>query len=236
MRRHNRCSRLWRCGLALVVLWAVSGCSTSQIQDISTPESERSPCNTCTQNTSSASTDSTLTGAENTSTPEKEAEPLTAEQSSTTPPENMPDSNTPAENANNHSSVTVKEIKDLSSSTKQTVEQSQTAEETPPQVPTTAAQAPKASEPIKQYTVQGGENLYTIANQPSIYAEGMLWPLIYRANRDQIKDPRQIYPGQTLNIPRDISETDKEQARTKAKESSIFTHEETHTQNPATNK
>ncbi|MFN2257125.1 MAG: LysM peptidoglycan-binding domain-containing protein [Desulfuromonadaceae bacterium] len=76
------------------------------------------------------------------------------------------------------------------------------------------------------YTVKGGENMYTIARQPFIYADGMLWPLIYGANRDQIKDPRQIYPGQILNIPRDISEKDMEQARTRAKESSIFTSEE----------
>jgi nucleoid-associated protein YgaU len=33
-----------------------------------------------------------------------------------------------------------------------------------------------------------------------------LWPLLYRANRDQIKDPSLLYPGQRLTIP-DFDET-----------------------------
>jgi nucleoid-associated protein YgaU len=88
---------------------------------------------------------------------------------------------------------------------------------------------PHPSQPpadIGHYTVKVGENLYTIARQPFIYADGMLWPLIYRANRDQIKDPRRIYPGQVLNIPRNISDPDKEQARTRAKESPVFSSRE----------
>jgi hypothetical protein len=50
----------------------------------------------------------------------------------------------------------------------------------------------------------------------------LLWPLLYQANRDQIKDPRQIFPGQTLSIRRDMTEQELEEARQKARESDIF--------------
>jgi hypothetical protein len=50
----------------------------------------------------------------------------------------------------------------------------------------------------------------------------MLWPLLYQANRDQIKDPRQIFPGQTLSVRRDMTEKELEEARQKARESDIF--------------
>ncbi len=96
------------------------------------------------------------------------------------------------------------------------------AAQTPVQVPVKAELPPR----INQYTVKDGENLYIIARHPAVYADGMLWPLIYRANRDQIKNPRQIYPGQTLSIPREISESDIEQARARARESQIFSASE----------
>lgn len=72
------------------------------------------------------------------------------------------------------------------------------------------------------YLVRGGETLWTIAARKDIYADALLWPLIYQANRDQIKDPRQIYPQQTLTIPRQVSEQHQEDARQKARESKIF--------------
>ena len=28
-----------------------------------------------------------------------------------------------------------------------------------------------------------------------------LWPELYRANRDRIKDPERVYPGQELTVP-----------------------------------
>jgi nucleoid-associated protein YgaU len=31
--------------------------------------------------------------------------------------------------------------------------------------------------------------------------DGTLWPALYRANRDRIKDPARIYPGQRLAVP-----------------------------------
>lgn len=72
------------------------------------------------------------------------------------------------------------------------------------------------------YRVRGGETLWTIAARKDIYGDALLWPLIYQANRDQIKDPRQIYPGQSLAIPRKLSDQDKEEAREKARASKIF--------------
>ena len=75
---------------------------------------------------------------------------------------------------------------------------------------------------LTSYTVTDGENLFAIAGRRKVYGDSLLWPLIYKANRDQIKDPQQIYPGQLLTIPRDISEQEMEQARTTARESTIF--------------
>ncbi len=47
------------------------------------------------------------------------------------------------------------------------------------------------------YTVQKGDSLSKIAkNYP-----GLTWQKIYEANKDQIKNPDLIHPGQKLNIP-----------------------------------
>lgn len=55
------------------------------------------------------------------------------------------------------------------------------------------------------YTVHRGETLPQIAARAEIYNTASLWPLIYRANRDQIRDPKQLWPGQVLKIPRNFS-------------------------------
>jgi len=52
------------------------------------------------------------------------------------------------------------------------------------------------------YTVRRGETLPQIAGRTEIYNDASLWPLIYRANRDQIRDPKRLWPGQVLAIPR----------------------------------
>jgi nucleoid-associated protein YgaU len=56
-----------------------------------------------------------------------------------------------------------------------------------------------ASAEAKLHVVRAGESLSTIAR--SELGSLGLWPLIYRANRDRIKDPTRIYPGQRLTIP-----------------------------------
>ena len=47
--------------------------------------------------------------------------------------------------------------------------------------------------------VRPGESLATIAQAE--LGDIALWPVLYRANRDRIKDPARIYPGQELSIP-----------------------------------
>ncbi len=80
----------------------------------------------------------------------------------------------------------------------------------------------KTYKPASNYRVRSGENLFAIAARRKVYGDALLWPLLYKANRDQIKDPQQIYPGQVLTIPRDVSEEEKEKARSTARESKIF--------------
>ncbi len=55
------------------------------------------------------------------------------------------------------------------------------------------------------YTVKEGESLEDIAAYPFIYNDSAYWPLIYKYNRNQIRDPRRLYPGQILKIPRNIT-------------------------------
>lgn len=90
-----------------------------------------------------------------------------------------------------------------------------------PQI-TPTQQTPQPKKELTAYIVQSGENLYSIAARKNIYHEGLLWPLIYKANRDQIKDPQQIFPGQTLTITRQHSDDEKENARETARNSGIF--------------
>ena len=58
------------------------------------------------------------------------------------------------------------------------------------------------------YTVQKGDNLWDISAKGSVYGDPYQWPLIYKANRSQIKDADLIYPGQDLNIDRGASSSD----------------------------
>jgi nucleoid-associated protein YgaU len=49
------------------------------------------------------------------------------------------------------------------------------------------------------HEVRPGESLSTIAAE--LLGDAALWPALYRANRDQIRDPALVYPGQQLEIP-----------------------------------
>lgn len=79
---------------------------------------------------------------------------------------------------------------------------------------------------LSSYGVENGETLWTIAGQPRVYDDPLLWPLLYKANRDQIRDPQQIYSGQVLTIPRDLSSADIEEAHQQARSSNIFPFEQ----------
>ena len=70
---------------------------------------------------------------------------------------------------------------------------------------TTATEAPAPAE-LTSWTVVAGNNLWGIACKEEVYNVPEKWPLIYKANLDQIKDADLIYPGQVLAIPRDSSE------------------------------
>lgn len=53
------------------------------------------------------------------------------------------------------------------------------------------------------WKVYRGESLWSIAAYPEVYGKGTKWPVIYRANKDQIKDPNVIRANQILKLPRD---------------------------------
>jgi nucleoid-associated protein YgaU len=55
-------------------------------------------------------------------------------------------------------------------------------------------------EPADQtYTIVSGDSLSKIAKH--FYGDANKWRQIYEANRDIIKDPDMIHPGQTIKIP-----------------------------------
>ncbi|MFO7830642.1 MAG: LysM peptidoglycan-binding domain-containing protein [Desulfuromonadaceae bacterium] len=234
-RWHKSYSKLWRCGFALVVLLIVSSCSTFQGKDAHTPRNEKAPCESCVQGESDAADKSISPEPDKSKTTLEQADLQDEEQSEIKNPGSITVNDYPADKSDDSAAATDREIPSLTSDQASTRSQPEEVIISTP-VQTTSAQPVQPPATIIQYTVKGGENLYTIASQPFIYADGMLWPLIYRANRDQIKDPRQIYPGQILNIPRDISEPDKEQARTKAKRSPIFNPAEQLLQNSSEDK
>ena len=60
--------------------------------------------------------------------------------------------------------------------------------------------APPAEEETEFYVIKRGDSLSKIAKQ--YYGDAMKYPVIFEANREVIKDPDLIYPGQTVRIPK----------------------------------
>ena len=66
------------------------------------------------------------------------------------------------------------------------------------------------------YAVQKGDKLRIIAGRKEIYNDPYQWPLLYKANRDQIRDPHMLFVGQRLVIPRRITIEEVREARRQA--------------------
>lgn len=52
---------------------------------------------------------------------------------------------------------------------------------------------------LQSYTVVKGDSLSKIAKR--VYGKASYWRQIFEANRDNVKDPDLIYPGQVLRLP-----------------------------------
>lgn len=86
-----------------------------------------------------------------------------------------------------------------------------TTEEAPPEEPAVveSTPAPVVEESgTMNYEVSRGDNLWDISGKPSVYADPYQWPLIFKANSDQIKDADLIYPGQVLSVDTAPSSSD----------------------------
>ena len=71
-----------------------------------------------------------------------------------------------------------------------------------------AALAAKINMGVRGYNVEAGDSLWSISARSEIYDNPYQWPLIYKANRNKIKDADLIFPGQYFDIQRQLSEAD----------------------------
>jgi nucleoid-associated protein YgaU len=79
------------------------------------------------------------------------------------------------------------------------------------------AEAALRAKPLS-YTVQKGDCLWKISAMEKIYGNPFLWPLIWDANRDLIKDhPDLIYPEWTFKINRNYTDDDAKKAEKTAR-------------------
>lgn len=63
-----------------------------------------------------------------------------------------------------------------------------------------------------KYTVKRGDNLWNISKDSKVFDNPFLWPLLYKSNRDRIKDPDWIYPNQQFELPAEADEMQKKNA------------------------
>ena len=59
--------------------------------------------------------------------------------------------------------------------------------------------APEATEKVEYYEIKSGDTLWAISKQ--FLGNGAKYTEIFEANREVIKDPDLIYPGQKIRIP-----------------------------------
>jgi LysM repeat protein len=92
--------------------------------------------------------------------------------------------------------------------------------EVPKQAP--PAEQPKMTE-SSHYTVALNDTLWGIAGKSDIYSDNFQWPLIFKANRDTIKDPDLIYPNQDFVIQKGMTEEEISNAHKLAMETPKYT-------------
>ncbi len=93
----------------------------------------------------------------------------------------------------------------------------QLAEQARRQAENALAQMRDQQNAMGQYTVVAGDNLWNISGKSEVYGNPYQWPLIYKANRDKIKDADLIYPGQEFDIDQSASASDIDAAVNHAK-------------------
>ncbi len=74
------------------------------------------------------------------------------------------------------------------------------APETQVAVTPTPAVVPVVVEGPKKLVIQPGNNLWKLSRQ--VYGKGRMFTIIYEANRDQLRNPNKIFPGQILTAPK----------------------------------
>jgi nucleoid-associated protein YgaU len=81
-----------------------------------------------------------------------------------------------------------------------------------------AATTPAADSGAKKsYVVKKGDSLWKIAARKGTLGDPFRWPLIFKANRDQIQDPDFIEPAQDLSYKKQYSKAEIADAVQKAK-------------------
>lgn len=65
--------------------------------------------------------------------------------------------------------------------------------------PSAPRPAPAPSTTTRDYTIKSGDSLSKIAKE--FYGNAGDWRKIFEANKDKIKDPNMIFPGQKIIIP-----------------------------------
>ena len=95
------------------------------------------------------------------------------------------------------------------------VEETKVADEAEQTTASTTPDALENKEPIQSdkkeiqtgsaVIIRRGDNLWTVARRN--YGAGIRYTTIFEANRDQVRDPNRIYPGQVLKVPESAQES-----------------------------
>ncbi|HNZ28875.1 MAG: LysM domain/BON superfamily protein [Candidatus Aerophobetes bacterium ADurb.Bin490] len=85
-----------------------------------------------------------------------------------------------------------------------------------------AATAVATAVPVQKYVVKKGDTLWDISSMNKIYTDNFQWPLLFKANRDQIEDPDLIEVDQELIVKKDWNKTEVNDARQKAMDTPPF--------------
>ena len=89
-----------------------------------------------------------------------------------------------------------------------TIEHSQMGNEIANTPPTIVGE--KLSNVKSSVIIRRGDNLWRISRR--VYGRGVRYTTIYLANKDQIRDPDMIWPGQVFTVPKETPEGEKADA------------------------